>query len=66
MKTLQTYHERTGYSDIKPAEAYTPRLEDAAEAIGELLAYLREQHGMTHEQAKSICQRWDVTENEYT
>lgn len=65
LKELQTYHDHAGYSTIKPVEAYTPRLEDAAEAIGELLVYMREQHGMTHEQAQKICSRWDVTENEY-
>lgn len=54
-----------GMVPIGELEAYTPqRLEDVAESISRLITYLRENNGMTHEQAQEICGNWEVQDYE--
>lgn len=63
MKRLIEYNDRVGEVEVSPVEAYTPRLEDAAEAIGKLLVFMRERGELTHDQAMGICGKWGVYED---
>lgn len=65
MKRLLEYNDRVGAIEIEPLRAYTPRLENAAEAIGELLVLLRARGELTHEQAMHICGNHGVYEDEH-
>lgn len=64
MNRLTVYNERRGMVEIEPLKAYTPRLENAAEAIGELLVLMRQRGDLTHDQAMRICGNHEVYEDE--
>lgn len=62
MRTLKIYKNAVGWVDIDPVEAYTPKLENAALAIGELLVLMRTRGFMNHAEAAEICRNFDVEE----